>query len=271
MQGKAMISVQANLASGTTARLQAQLNAIAKKMTFNIGKINLQNQQFNKSIQNGLKQVTQTSQKSTSSAVKANQKTIDSVDKLIQRYKAGHISAKQFSEYGTKMAQSDTFKNKSLQQQAKLYGQLDSATKKYSQTLRGESSVRQLQNKQMQTGLDRISAINRAIGDKKAGSTGAQIFSNPAVKSNLDELNRMMSTFGQTGGASIKQINTQFARMQSSISAVTAAQRDQQYSFGNMIREGAKAMLIWSNNKYNKIKDKYFILPQCSVYRVICT
>jgi len=266
IKGQATISVHADLSSGTTARLQAQLDTIAKKLSFNMG----QNKQFNKSIQDGLKQVAQNSQKSNNSVVKANQKTMSSVDKLIQRYKQGKITAEQFSEYGNKMMRADNYKNKTLAQQAKLYNSLTNANKKYESQVASGNRTTSMQNKQMQIGLDRISAINRAVGDKKLGTSGAQIFSTATVKTNLAELNRMMSTFGQTGGASLKQINEQYAKMNSSIKGATVAQRDQQYSFGNMIREGAKAMLIWSNHKYNKIKDKYFVLPQCSVYRVIC-
>ena len=83
IKGKAQINVAANFSSGTTARLQSQLTALGKRLYLPISNVKIQNKQFNKSIQDGLKQVAKSSQTATNGVVKNNQKTIDSIDKLI--------------------------------------------------------------------------------------------------------------------------------------------------------------------------------------------
>jgi hypothetical protein len=132
MSDKIQIQTQVDIASGTSDinRLQKQLDTLAKKLKLTIKDVELA----------GAKSTSSTTKGSESKA-KAIKKEMDSVDKLILRYKAAQITQEQFQEYGRRLAESDKFREKSLQKQAKLYDSLKSASKQYSKSLEYESNV----------------------------------------------------------------------------------------------------------------------------------
>jgi hypothetical protein len=111
--------------------------------------------------------------------------------------------------------------------------------------LRQEAMFNNQRAKAIQNGYDRIASIRKSIKDKGIQS-GTQIFDDKAVKQNLAQLNRMMSSFGKVGGSSLRQINSQYAKLDSNIKRVTKATRNQAHSFGAMMREGMKSMLVWT-------------------------
>lgn len=260
---KAQLRVDATLAAGVTKKLQSQLNAVAKKLTLRIGKVQIQNQQFNKSIQQGLKQVEKMSRATTTTMTSNNKKQLDLVDRLIGKYKTGKMSFDEFNKAGNRYLK---LKNTNLKQQAKLYQALTSASNKRNRALETEAKfnraiaesnttarmqavnnqlkVQTAMAREMQRGLNRINTINRNIKDKQA-MHGDAVFSSKSVQQNLNKLTSMMDTFGRKGGASLGQINEQYAKMNTSIKRVTKATREQQHSFGNMIRDGMKSMIVW--------------------------
>jgi uncharacterized protein YunC (DUF1805 family) len=127
MNGKAQISVKADFSSGTTARLQSELNAMAKKMVLRVGKIKIDNQQFNKSIQDGMKkaqQVVVQNEKSTVKSIKnmdtANKKFFQSFQNLSNKTakESASVFQEKFREMGTVI--SKTSINKAITDISKL-------------------------------------------------------------------------------------------------------------------------------------------------------
>ena len=131
MQGKAEIRVGVRLAGGTKDSLQAQLDALSRKLQLNINKVKIQNKQFQKSINDGMvkaskeleKSVTSSNQKMTSS----NKQKISSIDAVIARYKMQKIGYTELQQAMDKMIKRGTFQKQSLKQQAKAYGVLNKA------------------------------------------------------------------------------------------------------------------------------------------------
>jgi hypothetical protein len=75
---------------------------------------------------------------------------ISSIDKLIGRYKAGLITYQEFDKYGSKIAQSDNFRSKSLEQQSKLINALSIAEKQRTKILSEDQAIRDKQSSQEQ-------------------------------------------------------------------------------------------------------------------------
>jgi CBS domain-containing protein len=96
---------------------------------------------------------------------------ISSIDKLILRYKAAQMSIDEFLKYGNKIVASDNFRNKSLEQQAKLIQALEGAERKLIQTRTQASNVGERQAKlstqENMKMLNEAYAMNRAFDAEK--------------------------------------------------------------------------------------------------------
>jgi hypothetical protein len=139
--GNINIGIQTNLATGTTKRLQAQLDAISKRLVLNIGKVKIQNQQFTKSIDDAMKKTAQSAKSASASVENEVKKTTGYIDKFILRHKAKKMSDEEFIKYGSRIAASEKFKNQTLQEQARLMQRLDQVERKRAATMKEAHSI----------------------------------------------------------------------------------------------------------------------------------
>ena len=154
---------------------------------------------------------------STSATTGINQQ-VSSIDRLIGRYKAGLITYQEFDKYGTKIAQSDNFRNKSLEQQTKLVNGLTNAEKQYTRQLNEEDVIRRrlssqpistqrttptttvggtlLNTSQIENSMIRLQGVQNRLSAMEAGSAGR--FANPSemasARSQIDALSNSLST-----------------------------------------------------------------------------
>jgi hypothetical protein len=272
MNNKAQISAQVNLSSGTTARLQSQLNSLSKKLTLNINKVKIQNQQLNKSIQDGLKNVEKESMKQMKVADDWQQQS------AIKRYKLREKEEDNIRKLNTQQTKHiesqakirDKVLNEEIKIRTKLARLQESNNKSSTSSSTGaftrfriyDDVSRQQEQTRLQQGID--NTRNRLSGD------GIKRVLNPKeiaqINSQLDVMQQKIS--GVTNNKKLQQFNTEMGKIKHTIGQAGDAAKKTEYSLGNMLKNGIKGMLIWSNILYNK--TILFIITQSSAYRVIC-
>ena len=130
--------------TGTAKNLDSQLKDV--KLTPLSIKVNIDNSSIEKVIKSN-----NNLSNSTKQITNSTNQQISSIDKLIGRYKAGLITYQEFDKYGSKIAQSDNFRSKSLEQQSKLINALSTAEKQRTKILSEDQAIRDKQSSQEQT------------------------------------------------------------------------------------------------------------------------
>jgi TP901 family phage tail tape measure protein len=176
MSENVLLRIGATFGKNVAKDLQRELDALSKQLKLTIKDVNLA----------GTK-VTQSSNNTADNVTKAHKKQMDSIDKLINRYKSAQLTFEKFQEYGRKIAENDRFKEKSLDKQAKLYGALESSAKKYHQVLSTEK-------KYNDAILEQNKKIAQETTKQKSNSSGK---SSSISKTNINYL--MDEMFPQTG------------------------------------------------------------------------
>jgi TP901 family phage tail tape measure protein len=247
MQGRAQISAQVNLASGTTDRLQSQLNALSKKLTLNINKVKIQNQQFNKSIQDGLK-----------SAEKESIKQMKVVDdwqqqSAIKRWKLREKeedNIRKLTSQQTKHIESQAkIRERVLNEEIKIRTKLIRLQESNNKPLDTGASTRfrifddlsrQQEQARLQQGID--NTRNRLSGE------GIKRVLNPQeiakINSQLDVMQQKIS--GVTNNKKLQQFNTEMGKIKHTLSQAGNEAKKTEYSLGTMLKNGIKGIFLWS-------------------------
>jgi TP901 family phage tail tape measure protein len=244
MQGKAQISVQVNLGKGTAKRLQSQLNAISRRgLYLNVKHVKIQNKQLQKSMKESMGQI----QKTVSKASKEMQ---------VQTHKSAKESAKVYQEHFKKV---DKAHSDALRMNREYDRQVNQLEKKRQDTIinrrkaDNQAILKQSQAineekikayKAEQKGLESIETLRKRITDRKTLS-GQKVFDNENVSRELGKLQTQMDSFGKKGGASLKEINKQYGKMDTEIKKVTKAQQDATYKFTNTMKTAISGIIQW--------------------------
>jgi len=167
-------------------------------------------QTANKAAQQQAEKTAQRAARASQQQTIGNQQTISSLDKLIARYNTYKITLDQFARYLTAMKVSETWRNKTLQEQAKLIRALERAERDRAKALTTGVSAQQQQY------LSRISGM-------QVGKT--QIFNTAPVQTAMNNLINSVKTLGTVGGKTTKQINAEMARFTNTIRQAESAEK----------------------------------------------
>lgn len=260
MQGNAEIRVGASLAKSVGTQLQQDLNKIAKTLTLNISKVKLQSQQYQKSMIEGTKR-----------AIVQQTKTLDAINNM---FAPSSVNLKQtqqtyqqhFDKIGTVIQKSKVtdainniskLSNKNAKESANAFTQ---AFKEAEQATSGAMAKNKLFEQWFmpQQGKNLPTASTSAFGltQGEMGSKNKnfeQWFIPKSISENINSAKSSMSAFTEqvSKGAVVydrygnvsKQASENFRNLNQELINSTR----NQFSFGNMLTQGIKKMLVWSN------------------------
>lgn len=136
------------------------------------------------------------SQVTTTDNTKSIEKQVSSIDKLIARYKAGQITFQEFDKYGRQIAESSNFRNKSLEQQARLLQSLESAERRHTASLTQTESINRrvsesaIRNTQSQiTSAEKLALFQKEMNQRASALQGSSAgrFLNTRDGTNINE------------------------------------------------------------------------------------
>jgi TP901 family phage tail tape measure protein len=253
--GKIGIQIQTNLAAGSQKRLQDQLDAIAKRLTLNIGKVKILSEQFKTSITKANQEL-----KTTASLA---EKAANSENRLaeIQIKLAKSLEASEKRRRQDELKQQKTIEsvNKEKEKQLKYEQSINytiekrnkiAQQQKVDQSARTNLSLYNQKNRELNAGAsfgNSTSALQNRI-DTLSSRTFISPENLQSITTLQNRLNQLSSTFAKIGTATpqyrqqLAELNNEYRRINSSVIAANKSG----YDFGTMLTQGIKKMAIWT-------------------------
>ena len=259
LDNKFTISLQSNLAKGTGNRLQQQLDAISKKeLTLKIGKVQIENQQFTKSVKDAARvyeqemsrAINNTSQKQQNSAKNYENFWIKSL--RMQEIKQDEIATKQAQKIKENTQEYKNWWTKAIREREIAENKANN--KALLKTKGASSSVSifdDLKKTTTQSSMkDQLALLEGKFGRMTSSSTGIKIFDEKSVKNvNKDIESLSLRIKDITNNRMAQQWQADFGKVQTTTKLMNGQlveAKAKAKSFGEEIVHAGQKMLLWA-------------------------